>query len=373
MIRCNCFLFLVILISSCNSVPDEDIEQIVLRDENSMVIADKKFIKLETKDECLIADINQFEVINDKLLILDSFGSKKLYVFDEDGKYITHIGLKGNGPGEYISPSGFSIQDNMISILDKQQRAILFYDLETFEYLKTERIPYDICDFELSENSHYVFFGYNSMAPPRKAFHYYVLDSLFNIKSSFVPVEFESGHIYPPFKSMYKLNGDIFGFVRFRDIVYKITHEEVVPKYKLTIQQFKFPPLDYLKKEEKTGINENYMPALESSNYISSFNVSENNNLLCINYFVNKKGYIGFYDKGNKNTYNYSIDRFQEQSGIYGIEKMLGRSDEGIVFLLRTYLIKNQTRKGLKFDDELKNIVRDSSSEDNPIICIFNI
>lgn len=373
MIRSNLFVFFIILFSSCNSTKNVEVELISFAEENAMTIRDRLFIKLETNDDCLIADINQFEVLKDRLFILDSFGSKKLYVFNKDGKYITNIGVRGNGPGEYISPSVFSIRNNVISILDKHQRAILFYDIETFEYIKTERIPYDICDFELSANNHFVFFGYQSINYPKKAYHYYIVDSVFDTKSKFVPVKFESGHIYPPFKNMYNLNGDIYGFIRFRNSIYKITNEEVSPRYELDVQQFEFPPLDYLKQEAETGINKNYMPTLESSNYISAFNISENDNLLGMNYFVNKKDYIGIYDKNKKNSYNYSISSFQEQFHVYGIEKMIGRSNEGIALLLRTYMIKNQTRGEIDCDQELKNLIKDSSSEDNPIIFIFNI
>ncbi|WP_020403422.1 BF3164 family lipoprotein [Gracilimonas tropica] len=55
---------------------------------------------------------NNFYILNQ--------GSRSLQIFDDSGTYLKSIGRAGQGPGEFISPSSFSIdKDNNIVILDK--------------------------------------------------------------------------------------------------------------------------------------------------------------------------------------------------------------------------------------------------------------
>lgn len=372
----NKLLFILILIiqfSCISNKNNENIEKIHFDKENLMNITNKKYIKLETNKNCLIGDINQFEIINNYLFILDAFSSKKLYVFDLEGNYITHIGIQGNGPNEYIFPLSFSINNSSISILDDHQLAILTYDINSFNFVRKHNIPYSINDFETLSENNFIVYNYRSLTPPQKAYHFYITDSLFQIKSKHITSEFESGHIYPPFKNMYKLNGKIYGFIRFKNYIYEVTSETAIPKYEFTVEQYKFPTIDFLKSEENTSFNGNYMPGLEKSKYISSYNISENNTSLCINYTANKKGHIGIYDKQNRKSYNYSISRFQENFKIPGIDKMVGRSESSIAFMLRPYMISNQIDDGAECDNELKELIKDSTPEDNPIIFLFNI
>ncbi|SIT14983.1 6-bladed beta-propeller [Belliella pelovolcani] len=52
------------------------------------------------------------------------------YIFSEDGKFIKKIKGYGEGPGEYMSPSVFLIQNDTILLNDISQKKILSYDLD---------------------------------------------------------------------------------------------------------------------------------------------------------------------------------------------------------------------------------------------------
>lgn len=88
-----------------------------------------KYIPLETKKESLIGRIRHIELINDTIYILDASSSKCLFIFSLDGKFIRRIGEVGRGPGEFISPSDFTIdvKNHEIYIIDSYIQKINIY------------------------------------------------------------------------------------------------------------------------------------------------------------------------------------------------------------------------------------------------------
>ena len=83
-----------------------------------------KSIILETNKDCLISDIIDIQVFDGYIYLLDIRGAKSLFVFDMDGYFIRKIGRLGNGPGEYISLSNFTLdtKNKFIYLLDYFKR-----------------------------------------------------------------------------------------------------------------------------------------------------------------------------------------------------------------------------------------------------------
>jgi hypothetical protein len=96
----------------------------------SKLFSSCKVIPLETNDNCLIGQIDQISLTNNELFILDSRSAKSLFVFSKNGEFIRRIGKLGRGPGEYTSPSTFTINDKRkeIYILDRNYQVILKYN-----------------------------------------------------------------------------------------------------------------------------------------------------------------------------------------------------------------------------------------------------
>ena len=128
--------------------PDKDPETKFLLSELSSEI---KYLKLETKPECMLDFIRKVLVDNDLVFILSHTNpAGHLFIFSNTGKFIRQVGNQGRGPGEYSSVSDFT--------LDRDSKKIYFIDsmgkLFVFDYsgkcLKTEKIgskPTDITYF----------------------------------------------------------------------------------------------------------------------------------------------------------------------------------------------------------------------------------
>ncbi|MDR0824906.1 MAG: 6-bladed beta-propeller, partial [Prevotella sp.] len=83
-------------------------------------------------DSILIGDIGRMQVFDDKIYILDISADNKLCVFDKAGRFLYQIGDKGNGPGEYINATDFTIdrKDKKVYILDNKTGNIIKYRAE---------------------------------------------------------------------------------------------------------------------------------------------------------------------------------------------------------------------------------------------------
>lgn len=103
-------------------------------------------IILENTEEALLGRISQLEIYEDKIFILDAVIAKALFMFNKEGKFIGKIGRLGQGPGEYISPSSFSInkEKNELYLYDFDQQKINKYDLLSNKFIKSVRFSNNI-------------------------------------------------------------------------------------------------------------------------------------------------------------------------------------------------------------------------------------
>ncbi len=125
--------------NSSNIIKDE---QVFIEPSEFLEIVDS--VQLETNDDCILTTMipNLFVLNNGNFVIIDNFQGKKVYQFDQKGKYIQTIGREGQGPGEYSWPKfGYQSKSGHINIYDGNTFQTNIYDdvgkyLETIKYLK---------------------------------------------------------------------------------------------------------------------------------------------------------------------------------------------------------------------------------------------
>ena len=83
-----------------------------------------KTIILETNENCLIGHIFDLQVFDECIYVLDTQIANSLFVFDMSGQFLKKIGSLGQGPGEYIQLSDFTLdkENKNIYLLDFSKR-----------------------------------------------------------------------------------------------------------------------------------------------------------------------------------------------------------------------------------------------------------
>ncbi|MBN2635720.1 MAG: 6-bladed beta-propeller [Prolixibacteraceae bacterium] len=112
------------------------------RDVNLSEIAKSvEFIPLENNQESMLGNIMDVKLTPEYIFIKHT-GSPLLTQFDQNGKFIRHIGTEGRGPKEYGLMRIFSLDEKhrLIYIQTNWTRKILVYNFEG-EYIKTIRYP----------------------------------------------------------------------------------------------------------------------------------------------------------------------------------------------------------------------------------------
>ncbi len=90
-------------------------------------------MSLETKDECLISEIDKMTIQDDRIYIKDG---EKIFVFDRNGKFLYKIDKRGNGPGEYVDLCDFAVWKSSVYVLSRTKKSIYVYNPQG-DYEKT--------------------------------------------------------------------------------------------------------------------------------------------------------------------------------------------------------------------------------------------
>ena len=89
-----------------------------------------KFILLETGKDFLISSIDKIQVMDSVIFIYDE-RQDLMFLFDKEGQFITNVGVKGRGPGEYSMINDVYIDDSegVIYAHERIRNTIQAYDL----------------------------------------------------------------------------------------------------------------------------------------------------------------------------------------------------------------------------------------------------
>ena len=80
-----------------------------------------RFIPLETKDSVLLKDLYRVCWVDDRIFVFDrSDEINALFVFSDQGNFITRVGLRGQGPEEYLYLTHFFVdeKERILTLVD---------------------------------------------------------------------------------------------------------------------------------------------------------------------------------------------------------------------------------------------------------------
>lgn len=362
------FLFSVCLVlTSCNSRKENLLFQEGRSINSSELISDYELIPLEIQEDNLILDATTIKIVDDKIYILDCFSPQKsLYVFNMKGKYLGKVGKVGQGPGEYIIPYGFLIDNkkNIILIKDVAQNNLITYDLNTFDFIEQFKLPfYSSCFEQLNDESLVWYVESGQRNTPQYRDHIQITDySGKQINSYDQRQDSLKAGMYNVMSYFHTNNNTTYVHHPFQNQVYECGTDSLKPRFTLSFENMEFPTSQFL-----TSKTDNFIKDLEKSYYIQYYELVENSQKILCYFGEEKEIYIGVYDK-------------KKQTGKYYNRKDIV-DDLGIGHFPRpkcTYKDKFVTAIITEYDDFPSNsivykaIKKDDSIKDgNPIILIY--
>lgn len=179
------FLLLILTLSGCNRKIKEktDIGVNLLKidwesvsdvaDYSSMVEDSVLIIALDTTNAGLIGEVTKLVYQNDLIYIADNL-TKSVFVFDMSGKLQHKIHAAGNGPGEYINISYFTVHVTDLVILDHYQNKLLFYN-KSGKFIRDKHIG-DIWGTDLFCIDNKLYLPNNNSGSKSGYYHLYSID-----------------------------------------------------------------------------------------------------------------------------------------------------------------------------------------------------
>lgn len=190
----------------------------------STVIDDFRYIKLSNSN-AYIGDIEKILVKGDRIYILDARSSVALYVFDKSGELEFKIANYGRGPGEFMGPYDFTIDEKNgeIIIYDARAMKLCYYKVENGDFLREENIEFRFGRFT-SADSNLIFF-LNNM-PYKTNHNTLVTDSDINIIGKSMELNSNMiGYFYSLPMNFSKQDGEIYFTAPSDYFVYKYDSE----------------------------------------------------------------------------------------------------------------------------------------------------
>jgi hypothetical protein len=111
----------------------------------SYIFKNVNAIILEDHDDAIIGNIDAIQVLDNYIFVLDKRKSKKLFIFDKNGKYIKQVGRIGVGSEEYLGIMDFCInsEKHEVYLLDDWSKKICGYNLDNGAYIGSIRLKKD--------------------------------------------------------------------------------------------------------------------------------------------------------------------------------------------------------------------------------------
>jgi hypothetical protein len=279
-------------------------------------------------------------------------------------------------PGEYSSIESFFIneKDNLICLINSVSAKVLFFSMDNFQFISEKKMPFAALYASFLPDGNILWNNRDYLPKGVHVDKYFVkTDTALNIIDSYVEKQLISGYITGEHKTIYNVEGNIFAHTPFSPVIYKVSQNDVLPAFQLSIYGKQFPPTAFL--QEISANNASYFSALQKSGYISHFQVEENANDMCIFYIAEGQRFMGIYDKISQKNYHYTLDDFQKELRIGNIFTYLapGKVDGYYVIPLLPSELKAKEEEGYLFGEPLNSLIDKSEEDDNPILFLFKL
>jgi hypothetical protein len=339
--------------------------------ENNFSLSDSlefRFVALETNSNCLIGEISRIEIFDNRIFVHDLFYTKSIFVFDAEGRFITQVGSKGDGPRSYIAANGFVIdrENRRIIVDDSNRERLVFYDADTYEYIRHRKCTVSYTNLFTFKNRYY-FFSNSGFEKSRGNSYIMVTDSLFNPIFEDWKCNFRTYEFLSVAANTYSVNNRIFTHHYLQPYIYEITDSNCQLHAMLSFEGFAFPALPGSSSEQERS---QYMDKLDnSSKKIAAYGIFESNDILFIQLIVGRLPYLAIHNKTTNTSAVFNARKYINAMGLGDAGPLpVGATGEEIVCMITASQKIN--REKIR-DPAFAEIVDNLKEDDNPVLCFF--
>lgn len=344
---------------------------------------DISYIPLETSENCFLKDLIKVVATESHIAVWDW---DRVLLFDLSGRFITEIGKKGEGPGEYIQLNDycFSWDGTKIYLLTAYSTRCLEYDLQG-NFLQSYKIN-DKYAKMLPLNENLFVFHPPSQQEGRSPTQYNLVISDFqnNIRNSY-----KNSYILKASSKfvMFGGSGAFYSYqrnIRFKehgaDTLFTVTENELIP-YSVFLLGNRLMPLDIAVpasayRSDGTIDLERALQAYAGKFFVESVREATENIYFSLNDW--RQSLFGYYNKRNNIVKILGKDGFQNNidGGLPFWPKYISNNDILFDFenayKLREHVLTGtaaelRVKFGKKYDDLVK-LVNSLDDESNPVL-----
>jgi len=333
-------------------------EQIEQQNVNlSKIIAIREIIPLETSNLCIIGSIDKVIISENRILVLDRWRAKSIFIFDRSGRFITKIAGEGKGPTELLEPAdvNFSRDFKKIMILDYQLRKVNIYN-ENGIFESSISIDFFGTHFEFLVDGKIVFAA-------RGSYLLYVTDTCGKTL-------YKDFKLIPEFqmdlgKPLIKHGNDVFFQQYFDPQLYKVGLPKVQPFFKIN-----FGKSELTREQYRTlPISSDGMDRIIDEKYMHAINtIGINNSHVFFFYNFSAKGYLTIYNRARKEVFSIALKQIEDDlfsGGVY-IREISNTYQEHFIGIIEPSRINIQK----PFSPEFVKI--EFKADDNPAIILYD-
>jgi len=341
--------------------------------ELSDLFKEVSYVKLATKDSCLIGEINKLLYVDDYIVVCSDHNA--ILFFNKNGTFSHKIYHQGNGPGEYLSISDFEIdrKDHVITLLDASKKQLLQYDWDG-TFIKKSDLNCWAVGFQQLNDSICVLYSGNQLSEENKyKLTVYNLSSC-NVSAHFYPISKEkSSYLHVFTDNNFSRSGDeVLLCEMFNDTIYSVSASRYAPRYYIDFGKQKIPSSFY---EAGYADIMDFQTKLHKHDY--SYGMSSLANFqtgFITSCFIHKRKHFIYYNKGTQIAvaFNQLTDKAFLGSTLVDVTKCGVRffSDgANLLMLADNELYANE----LDSHSVLKKQLGEVKIDDNPTILLYKL
>jgi hypothetical protein len=333
-------------------------------------------VPLETNDNSLIGNVRTVKADENYLYVLD-YNDSPIKMFSKDGKFISEIGHKGAGPGEYIQISNFFPSNDTINFFawSGNKKWIRYSNDNKFLYETNMYFPFDeICPLNKDK---YLLYVANGIVSDESACYLYCIDKNFKIQSRLDPKIPPTDILFNIAQTHFFQNSEYILYMKdYCDTVYTVSHDlDIQPKYHLDFGKNWYSKSFFKEYYDKNAFQ--IYAAVNQREYAKFISFCENKEHLIVGYCIQHDKtdcfYITIYFKNTGKSFNFKSASTDLLVNLIVHPHCVG--EEQFVSLIPAYELLEIASK-IDADEsvleKIKKCVKQIDESSNPVLVRYN-